>query len=186
LTVSTVLVLFGTLFSLARVFILPRISLPWSAIGASGAIFLVCAILFRPPHSAPATNVVYDAVVVGLRMLHFIGKGAVTGRWRNAGVDHSLEEFEGRPIFDIGRKFRHIFIIFLESADKLAWPFQERFCRERNCPGVDPQFLTAESRTPFFNNLTRTSLLVDNFRTNVAFTIKVSREFLTRNDALVY
>lgn len=71
---------------------------------------------------------------------------------------------------------KHVFFIFLESADYLAWPYQpDKFCKHRNCEDIPEEYNKVEEFTPFFNDLIKNdknTLFVNDFRTNLAYTIK--------------
>lgn len=71
----------------------------------------------------------------------------------------------------------HVFLIYLESAELLAWPYSPEFCKKRNCSDIDKIYDTPEYFTPFFHSLATQdpeAVLLENFRTNVAFTTKAN------------
>lgn len=69
----------------------------------------------------------------------------------------------------------HVFLIYLESGESLAWPYSPEFCQTRNCSDIAPEYDTPDYFTPFFNSLVTQdpeAVLFEDFRTNLAFTTK--------------
>lgn len=151
----------------------------WRIVGITSAVYLAMAIFLRPPPSVVATNILLDGLFALVKsQRHNIlrnYKNFASAPWSYISDNHQFGK-----IFDLGRGhgshkeshgFDHVMVIFLESADKLAWPFTRKFCEERNCMDLNPSLNVAHF-TPFFYNLTRRSFDVPLFKTNVPFTIK--------------
>lgn len=132
--------------------------------------------IVRPPSHTLKTG---DLLLSGIGFAFELGLGRSAG---NNFVFHQANEtfFYGesnirQPRRSATKPIEHVFLIFLESADGLAWPFSPNFCSQRNCSDLDPKYNTPEYFTPFFNFLVNDdpeAVLLEGFRTTVALTAK--------------
>jgi hypothetical protein len=63
----------------------------------------------------------------------------------------------------------HVFLIYLESGESLAWPFSPEFCKNRDCADISPEYNTPDHFTPFFKSLVMqdpNAVYLEDFRTN--------------------
>lgn len=140
------------------------------------AFLSICAAV-RPPKALPATDLLIDGVTATSAILlfkeehtHPIALNA------NTTIYGQSNAFQPRLTPINTEDIKHVFFIFLESADYLAWPYQpDSFCKHRNCEDIDEKYNKVEEFTPFFNELIKNdknTVFIENFRTNLAYTIK--------------
>ena len=118
---------------------------------------------------------------------------------QTAGALFSVPSMHGRTNIDLPfsypvaverKQHKHVFMIWLEGSAAAAWPWTKesvfylnelsvsvakniyRYCQMHNCADIPAQYDTPEHMTPFFQNLTRGALRVQNYAVNVAFSVK--------------
>jgi hypothetical protein len=150
----------------------------YALIGISIIGFLAVCAAVRPPRALPATDLLIDGVTATSAILLFSG-GTHThppALNKNTTIYGHSNAFQQRVTPLDSDKIEHVFFIFLESADELAWPYQpDKFCKHRNCEDISEEYNKVEHFTPFFNSLVTQdphSVYINDFRTNLAYTIK--------------
>lgn len=148
-------------------------TLTW--LGAVASLIVFATVVRPPGHTLKTGNLLLSGISFAFSLL--AGKSA-----ENAFVFHHDNEtfFYGQsnirqPRHTALKPIEHVFLIFLESADGLAWPFLPSFCSQRNCSDLEPKYNTPDYFTPFFNSLVRDdpeAVLLEGFRTTVALTAK--------------
>lgn len=139
--------------------------------------FLAVCAAVRPPRALPATDLLIDGVTATSAILLFQEEHThPTALNKNTTIYGQSNAFQPRLTPIDSDKIEHVFFLFLESADHLAWPYQpDQFCKHRNCEDLPEQYNKVEEFTPFFNDLIKNdphTVFIDNFRTNLAYTIK--------------
>lgn len=139
--------------------------------------FITAAIVYRPPRSLTTNDLLWEAVstcaVLSAEGLGFLSSLAHDTIKTNPELYGRSNIFEPRvtPLDEI----RHVFIISLESADNLAWPYSPDYCKHRGCDDIPPEYDNVEHMTPFFASLinrTENVFYTPNYKANIAYTAK--------------
>jgi hypothetical protein len=123
---------------------------------ASGSIYILTSLLVRPSSVVPATDLLLDGFGASATLLLAIfgfGSGPVIQPPSDSLYGSSNIRQPRITRLPSAKKLEHVFHIFLESADGLAWPFSSDFCEQRFCQDIKPEYNTAEHMTPFFASL---------------------------------
>jgi hypothetical protein len=133
------------------------------------AVVYICSSIFiRPSSVIPVGNLLLDGITTAAGLAFASSAGAMTSQSHAAGLYGASNIRQPRVArLPAPRKIEHVFQIFLESSDGLAWPFSPEFCEKRSCQDIAPEFNTAEHMTPFFSSLIRdpNTYFTSNFKT---------------------
>ncbi|KAK9900540.1 alkaline phosphatase-like protein [Cystobasidium minutum MCA 4210] len=141
------------------------------------ACFLAVCAAIRPPNALPATDLLIDGITATSALLLFSDDHThPIALNKNTTIYGQSNIFQPRLTPINSDKIEHVFFLFMESADHLAWPYQpDQFCKHRNCEDMPEQYNRVEEFTPFFNDLIKNdpnAVFIKDFRTNLAYTIK--------------
>lgn len=139
------------------------------------ASYVLLAICFRPPRMLPSSDLLWEglhtsailfATKIGLVHPHayiFQMNDTLYGK-------SNILEPRITPLDEI----RHVFIVSLESADGLAWPYTPKYCEQRNCMDIPDEYNTAQHITPFFQSLIEkeNTFFTSDYKANIAYTAK--------------
>lgn len=138
--------------------------------------FLAICAAVRPPQTLPATDLLIDGITATSAILFFQNNHThPLAMPRNMTIYGSSNAYQPRITSIDSKKIEHVFFLFLESADELAWPYSPEFCEHRNCKDIPDEYNNVEHFTPFFNKLIKedpNTVFIEDFRTNLAYTIK--------------
>lgn len=139
--------------------------------------FLAVCAAVRPPNALPATDLLIDGITATSALLLFSDDHThPIALNKNTTIYGQSNAFQPRLTPIDSEKIEHVFFLFLESADHLAWPYQpDQFCKHRNCEDMPEKYNKVEEFTPFFDDLIKSdphTVFIEDFRTNLAYTIK--------------
>ena len=139
--------------------------------------FLAVCAAVRPPKALPATDLLIDGVTATSALLLFSDDHTrPMALDRNTSIYGQSNIHQPRLSPIDSDKIEHVFFLFLESADHLAWPYQpDEFCKHRNCEDISEEYNKVSEFTPFFSDLIKNdphTVFIEDFRTNLAYTIK--------------
>lgn len=139
-------------------------------------VYILSALAFRPPPVLPSSDLLFDALSavgflsatkVGLIRIPEVVIRADTTLYGKSNI------FEPRvtPLDEI----RHVFIVSMESADEMAWPYTPEYCKQRNCEDIAPEYNTPHHMTPFFQSLIdkeENTFYTSQYKASIAYTSK--------------
>ena len=145
---SLLVVVMGCLFIFARSK-LHQLRLPHGKILiAFGLLYLCCRPWLGCSISGASRNVLYDIVVTLWRRAHrqhvFVSAGDAAMLYGTSNIDAPLYW----PNVPGQGQARHVFVVLVESASSLAFPFSPEFCKRFTCPDLAPQFAHPAYMTP--------------------------------------
>lgn len=138
-------------------------------------VYVLLALWFPPPRLLNSSNLLWDGVktatIMGLTNLgvisnlgpHVESNSELFGR-------SNIYEPRLTPMGDI----KHVFVVSMESADGLAWPYSPKYCENRNCMDIPSEYNTVEHITPFFNSLIQKDnvFFTSEYKASIAYTTK--------------